>query len=229
MRILLTNDDGFDAAGLAALGSAAGSLGEVSLLAPASQQSYVGHRVSTASPLRLTELAPGEFHLDGTPADCVRVALRGLDQTFDWVLSGINHGGNLGADVYTSGTVAAAREAALLGVRAIAISQFHRRPHPEDWALSAALAKRAIQHIFAAPSSPGTYWNVNLPHPVFNPDSIPLVHCDIDPAPLDVAFTRHGEDFLYAGRYMARTASPGHDVEHCFGGAITITRICIAR
>ena len=229
MRILVTNDDGFDAQGLAALLSAAGDFGEVALLAPSSQQSYVGHRVSTLSPLRLTELAPGQFHLDGTPADCVRVALRGLDQSFDWVLSGINHGGNLGADVYTSGTVAAAREAALLGVPAIAISQFHRRPHLDDWPTSVALAKRALQQIFAAPPRQGSYWNVNLPHPVAAPQSVQLINCDIDPGPLDVAFTRQGEHFLYSGRYLARTATPGLDVENCFAGAITITRLSTGR
>jgi len=229
VRILVTNDDGFDAQGLAALLSAAGDFGEVALLAPSSQQSYVGHRVSTVTPLRLTELAPGQFHLDGTPADCVRVALRGLDQSFDWVLSGINHGGNLGADLYTSGTVAAAREAALLGVPAIAISQFHRRPHPDDWPTSVALAKRAIQQILAAPPRPGTYWNVNLPHPVADPQAVLLIDCDIDPGPLDVAFTRQGEHFLYSGRYLARAATPGLDVENCFAGAITITRLSTGR
>ena len=229
MRILVTNDDGFDAPGLAALQAAAGDFGEVTLFAPATQQSYVGHRVSTHTPLRLTELAPGQFHLEGTPADCVRVALRGLNQSFDWVLSGINHGGNLGADVYTSGTVAAAREAALLGVPAIAISQFHRRPHPDDWPTSIALAKRAIQKILAAPPNPGDYWNVNLPHPISQPHAVALIDCDIDPGPLDVAFTRQGEEFLYSGRYMARSASPGLDVDHCFAGAITITRFRTGR
>ena len=229
MRILITNDDGFDAPGLTALRTAAGDFGEVASLAPASQQSYVGHRVSTLTPLRLTELAPGQFHLDGTPADCVRVALRGLQQSFDWVLSDIHHGGNLGADVYTSGTVAAAREAALLGVPAIAISQFHRRPHPDDWPTSITLAKRAIQQILATPTHPGDYWNVNLPHPVADPHSVALIDCLIEPGPLDVAFSRLGDDFLYAGRYLDRAATPGYDVENCFAGSITITRFSSGR
>jgi 5'-nucleotidase len=226
LRILVTNDDGFDAPGIAALCSVAGEFGELITLAPATQQSYVGHRVSTGTPLVLTTLGPNQYHLAGTPADCVRVALRGLGERFDWVFSGINHGGNLGADVYTSGTVAAAREAALLGVPAIALSQFHRRPHPDDWVMSAALARRAIAHIVqehAAAPAVG-YWNVNLPHPVSDAGATAVVECPLDPGALDVTFAREGDEFLYAGRYMDRSCTPGFDVAQCFGGAITLTR-----
>lgn len=222
MRILVTNDDGFDAPGLEALCAVAGEFGEVTLLAPATQQSYVGHRVSTATPLALTTIGPRRYHLAGTPADCVRVALRGLEQQFDWVFSGINHGGNLGADVYTSGTVAAAREAWLLGVSAIALSQFHRRPHPDDWEMSARLARRAIRRILDDGTGRG-YWNVNLPHPVVDPAAVTIAECALDPGALDVAFARTGDEFLYAGRYMERHREPGCDVDFCFGGAITVT------
>ena len=225
MRILVTNDDGFDAPGIAALRQVAGEFGEVFLLAPATQQSYVGHRVSTATRLRLTSIGPQEFHLEGTPADCVRVALRGLGERFDWVFSGINHGGNLGADVYTSGTVAAAREAALLGVPAIALSQFHRRPHPDDWPMSMALARRAIESILSAGSPGASYWNINLPHPVTDLGSVEVCECPLDPGSLDVTFAREGDEFLYAGRYMDRSCVPGCDVALCFGGAITLTRL----
>jgi 5'-nucleotidase len=224
LRILVTNDDGFDAPGIGALREVAGEFGEVFTLAPATQQSYVGHRVSTATPLALTTLGPNHFSLAGTPADCVRVALRGLGERFDWVLSGINHGGNLGADVYTSGTVAAAREAALLGVPAIALSQFHRRPHPDDWEMSAALARQAIERILREQAAGVTYWNVNLPHPVRDPFAVALVECALDPGSLDVAFARQGDEFLYAGRYMDRSCVAGCDVDRCFGGAITLTR-----
>ena len=225
MRILVTNDDGFDAPGLEALCAVAGEFGEVTLLAPATQQSYVGHRVSTATPLALTELGPRRYHLAGTPADCVRVALRGLAEAFDWVFSGINHGGNLGADVYTSGTVAAAREAWLLGVPAIALSQFHRRPHPDDWEMSARLARRAIRRILEDAGRGTGYWNVNLPHPVVDPAAVAISECGLDPGALDVAFARTGNEFLYAGRYMERHRAPGCDVDQCFGGAITVTHL----
>lgn len=194
-------------------------------LSPATQQSYVGHRVSTATPLVLTTLGPNEFCLAGTPADCVRIALRGLGEKFDWIFSGINHGGNLGADVYTSGTVAAAREAYLLGVPAIALSQFHRRPYPDDWEMSAALARRAIEKILREASREAAYWNVNLPHPVVDPAGVDLLECSLDPGCLDVAFARQGDEFLYAGKYMERSCVAGCDVDQCFGGAITLTRL----
>ncbi len=139
MRLLLTNDDGWDAPGLAALKTLAAQLGEVYVLAPRDPHSYAGHRVTTEDPLELVETGPQQFSLSGTPADCVRVALVELFPAIDWVLSGINRGGNLGADIFTSGTVAAAREAALLGKRAIAISQYVQKGMPLDWNWSALI------------------------------------------------------------------------------------------
>ena len=111
MRILLTNDDGWDAPGLAALKTLAAELGEIHVLAPRDPQSYMSHRVTTDKPMHLVETSANQFHLEGTPADCVRAALREVICDVDWVLAGINRGGNLGADLFTSGTVAAAREA----------------------------------------------------------------------------------------------------------------------
>jgi len=114
-KILLTNDDGWDAPGLEALKVLATELGDVYVLAPRDPHSYAGHRVTTDTALYLTETAPRQLTLTGTPADCVRVALTAVFPEVDWVLAGINRGGNLGADLFSSGTVAAAREAALLG------------------------------------------------------------------------------------------------------------------
>src|SRR5262249_57858395 len=122
MKLLLTNDDGVFAPGLEALAEAAAELGEVLVVAPASHLSGCGHRVTTHGPIRVEQVAPGRVAVDGTPGDCVRVALHDLMPDADWVLSGINHGGNLGADVHHSGTVAAAREAVLHGRPAIALS-----------------------------------------------------------------------------------------------------------
>lgn len=227
MRILVTNDDGYTAEGLAALEEAAGEFGEVYLLAPAEQQSYVGHRVTTQVPLALRHLqedAPHRAHLDGTPADCVRIAIKALGWEPQLVLSGINHGGNLGADFYTSGTVAAAREAALHGVPAVALSQFIRRPHPVDWQMARQLAVRAIKAILAEPAVPGQYWSVNFPHPVMNAEAPPLVECALDPNPLDVTFAQEGNQFRYSGQYASRPALAGRDVATCFGGAIALTR-----
>src|SRR5437899_2952958 len=104
MRLLLTNDDGLHAPGLAALEEAAAGLGELFVVAPSDAFSGCGHRVTTDGPLRVRQLGPHRFAVDGTPADCVRLALHGLVPTPDRVLSGVNAGGNLGADVHHSGT-----------------------------------------------------------------------------------------------------------------------------
>ncbi len=92
MRILVTNDDGWDAEGLAVLKSVAARLGEVVVLAPRDPHSYAGHRVTEDSALHLAETAPGEFSLSGTPADCVRVGLTAVFEDIDWVLAGVNRG-----------------------------------------------------------------------------------------------------------------------------------------
>jgi len=163
-RILLTNDDGWDAPGLAALKAVAAEFGEVFVLAPLEPHSYAGHRVTEDSSILLAETAPGEFTLSGTPADCVRVALTSVFEDIDWVFSGINRGGNLGSDLFTSGTVAAAREAAFLGKPSIAISQYVKKGLPIDWTRSAELARSAIAELITQECEPKHYWNVNLPH-----------------------------------------------------------------
>src|SRR5436190_11792649 len=100
MRFLVTNDDGIDAPGLRALCDAAGQVGEVIVVAPTAALSGCSHRVTTSQPLRLLRHGEQRFAVDGTPADCVRVALHQLVHERIWILSGINAGGNLGADVY---------------------------------------------------------------------------------------------------------------------------------
>lgn len=225
-KILLTNDDGWDAPGLAALKQLAAQLGEVYVLAPQEPHSYAGHRVTTDAPLRLVETAPREFSLSGTPADCVRVALTELFPEIDCVLAGINRGGNLGADLFTSGTVAAAREAALLGKPAIAISQFIRKGLPLDWARSRALALPVLEKLLTQGCTVKSYWNVNLPH-LLDEEIAPVVACEPDDLPLDVRYRREGDHFHYAGSYPARLRTTGKDVEQCFAGALTISRLAL--
>ncbi|MGH9592228.1 MAG: 5'/3'-nucleotidase SurE, partial [Bryobacteraceae bacterium] len=164
MRILVTNDDGWDAQGLTALKSLAEQLGEVYVLAPRDQHSYAGHRVTTEGPLVLVETGPRQFHLSGTPVDCVRVGVVELFPEIDWVLAGINRGGNLGADIFLSGTVGAAREAALLGKRAIAISQYVQSGRPLDWDWARNLALPMVEQLMSERCPPKGYWNLNLPH-----------------------------------------------------------------
>jgi hypothetical protein len=107
MRVLVSNDDGVDAEGLAALRMAAKSIGRPFIVAPQECHSGGGHRVTTHGPIHLSQRAEACYAIDGTPADCVRVALDRLARKTDWILAGINHGGNLGADLYMSGTAAA--------------------------------------------------------------------------------------------------------------------------
>src|SRR5690348_6939518 len=126
MRILLTNDDGIDAPGLNALYQAAVLLGEAILVGPLEAHSGCSHRVTTGKPIRVERQGSNRFAVAGTPADCVRLALYDLVREVDWVLAGVNEGGNLGADVHHSGTVAAVREAVLHGRPGIALSQYHK-------------------------------------------------------------------------------------------------------
>ena len=226
LRLLITNDDGWDAPGLDALKSLAVHVGDVFVVAPRDPHSYAGHRVTTDVALHLVETGAQQFHLSGTPADCVRVALTSLLPDVDWVLSGINRGGNLGADIFTSGTVAAAREAALLGKPAIAISQYMRRGLPFDWKNAAEMALPVIEKLMAEKCPIKGYYNVNLPHlDAGEPSS--LVFCDPDNQPLDVRFDRDGQEFRFCGAYSTRARTPGRDVDHCFQGAITVSRLSL--
>ena len=101
--------------------------------------------------------------LDGTPADCVRVGLRVLKADADWVVAGVNNGANLGVDIYMSGTVAAAREAMLLGKRAMAFSQYRKSRTFDGWKKATRMAAATLAEILPRDVSPGTWWNVNFP------------------------------------------------------------------
>jgi 5'-nucleotidase len=142
------------------------------------------------------------------------------------VLSGINHGGNLGADVYYSGTVAAVREAVLHGWPGVALSHYRKRGVEFDWARAAGLAARVLRELLARPPVPGAFYNVNLPHlgPA-DPDP-EVVDCPLDPHPLPLSY-RHEDDggLQYNGDYQARRRAAGADVDVCFGGRVAVTLI----
>src|SRR6516165_1134684 len=164
MKLLLTNDDGIDAPGLAALAEAARRVGDCAVVAPVAGHSGCGHRVTTDEELAIVEHDPGRFAIEGTPADSVRVALHTLAPDADWVLAGINAGGNLGVDVWHSGTVAAVREAVLHGKRGIALSQYRRRDREFDWPRTTAWTVPLLRELLARPLESGAFWNVNLPN-----------------------------------------------------------------
>jgi len=159
--ILVSNDDGVHAAGIAALVKGLEDLGEVLVVAPAREQSAMSHAISLDRPLRKTEVRKGWFAIDGTPVDCVYLGLLHIaPRPPVLVISGINHGYNLGADVFYSGTVAAAVEGAIRGVPAFAISQSVREG---DFAGAARFA-HALAHAVIAKGLPAqTLLNVNIP------------------------------------------------------------------
>ncbi|MFZ2277396.1 MAG: 5'/3'-nucleotidase SurE [Prosthecobacter sp.] len=139
MHVLLTNDDGISAPGLQALENAMQQLGwNYTIVAPATEQSQCGHRVTTHQHLKVETLGENRHAVHGTPADCVRLALFALDLKPDLVLSGVNAGGNMGQDIVISGTVAAAREAAYHGFRSMALSHYLIRELTVDWQRTAA-------------------------------------------------------------------------------------------
>jgi 5'-nucleotidase len=227
MKLLLTNDDGIDAPGLAALEAAALPLGTAVVVAPADCHSGGGHRVTTHGPIRARETGAGRYAIHGTPADCVRVALHGLAPDAAWVLAGINAGGNLGADVYHSGTVAAVREAVLHGRPGVALSHYHRRGLPFDWPRASAWALPVLRDLLARPWRPGTFWNVNLPHLDPGSPEPPAVFCPLDSQPLPLSFRREGDLFHYDGDYHGRRRDPGADVDACFRGAVAVTLVAL--
>ena len=166
MRILLTNDDGFDAPGLKALFGAVRSLGEIAISAPDQQASATGHSISLNSPFKVISSPwPGAekaFRVSSTPADCVRIAvLRLLPWKPDLVISGINQGANYGSLILYSGTVAAAAEAALLGIPAIAVSLASHTY--KDFRASAQVTKKIAEWMTLKNRGLGTLLNVNVP------------------------------------------------------------------
>jgi 5'-nucleotidase len=225
--MVLTNDDGVEAPGLAALARAASPFGDALVVAPAEGQSGVGHQLTTHAPLRIERLGAQRIRVEGTPADCTRLALTELAPDAAWILSGINHGGNLGADLYTSGTVAAAREAALLGCRAIALSQYIARHRTVDWDVTTRRAERVLRLLLARPLEAGHFWNVNLPHPADDGSEPPIVFCPVDTRPHGVRYQREGDVFHYAGDYHDRPRQPGRDVDVCLGGRIAVTKVSL--
>jgi len=231
----VTNDDGIDADGIAALVAAAESLpgARVTVVAPALEQSQCGHRVTTREPLVVERRGVGRYAVSGTPADCVRVALFGLGLKPDLVLSGINHGGNMGQDLAISGTVAAVREAAYHGVPGMAFSHYLIRDLALDWARVTAWTQTLLAQLLQEKLAEGEFWNVNFPHLVAGETAIPeIVWTRPAKSPLGVAFARlepqdapDVTEFFYTASYADRPRDAGSDVEACFGGKIAIARL----
>ena len=162
-RILVTNDDGYRSEGIHALADALRAIGDVTVVAPIEEASAIGHALTLRRPLRLEAIADGTFAVDGTPTDCVNVAItqvfKGLP---DLVVSGINKGWNLGDDITYSGTVAGALEGALLGIPSIAVSLRATRG-AYDFSHAARAAASFADAVLRRPLPPRTFLNINVP------------------------------------------------------------------
>lgn len=245
MPLVLSNDDGVHAEGLATLHGVLSDIDECLVVAPAGPQSGVGHAVTTGTPMGIVEVGARRFGLDGTPADCVRVALGsrgafarrvleleppGADDDpaqAIWLVSGINHGANLGVDVYISGTAAAAREAAILGFPAIAISQYFGRHERPAWDHTAGRAREVLEELLERPPAPGSFWNVNLPHPVEGAADPEIVFCPLDPSPHAFEYETRDGHLHWVSDFHNRPRVKDHDIDVCMGGRIAVTAIPI--
>ncbi|MGH9340170.1 MAG: 5'/3'-nucleotidase SurE [Acidobacteriota bacterium] len=163
LLILLTNDDGARALGIIALKEELSALGEVVVVAPSEERSAVSHGLTIHHPIRVIELSGNHYALTGNPADCVIFAVRKLLRRMpDIVVSGINHGPNLGDDVLYSGTVAGAREAALYGIPSMAVSLAALQASP-DFKPAAGFVRQLIREFYPERFLAGTFLNVNVP------------------------------------------------------------------
>ena len=162
-RVLLTNDDGYQAAGLKALAEQLRTIAEVSIVAPSWERSGAAQSLTLRQPIVCHATGENEWAIDGTPADCVIVALHKLlAEPPDLVISGINHGANLGENVYYSGTVGAAREAVIHHVPGLAMSLCSKRGN-SDFVPSAKFARKAAELILKEGLPPQVLLNVNVP------------------------------------------------------------------
>lgn len=164
MQIMVTNDDGIAAPGIKALAEALTALGTVTVVAPDRERSAAGHSLTLHSPLRVFELREGWYAVDGTPTDCVNMGIHSLlQQPPDLVVSGINHGGNMGDDITYSGTVAAAMEANLMGIPALAVSLATYGPtdhFPDAARIAVQVARELLRNGLPA----DTFLNLNVPN-----------------------------------------------------------------
>jgi 5'-nucleotidase len=235
MKWLLTNDDGVFAPGILALFQAV-ETDQLCVIAPQSHQSGCGHQVTTHRPLLMQPVQDQQwanqnsglvYSVDGTPVDCVRVGHHHFSQELGFVLSGINDGANLGADIHISGTVAAVREAALLGLPGIALSQYRKGKVPIRWDIAILWTQRVLADLSHRTLPSHSFWNVNFPHPedfVYEPE---LVFCPASRKPLPIQFRQEGEHLYYHGNYADRAREVGSDVDVCFSGNIAITQITL--
>jgi 5'-nucleotidase len=224
-RILLTNDDGIHSQGLIKLEEALKEVGDVYVVAPASEMSGASHSLTLARPLRIRQIDERHWTVDGTPTDCVTLALNKIlpdAERPDICASGINHGGNLGDDATYSGTVAGALEATILGVPGIALSLVAREKF--DFTEAAKFGVTAVRKVLAEGLPEGTLLNINLPPGAIKgvrvtrqglKNARPVISEHIDP---------RGKAYFWIGEeYFPTSSAEGTDFQALEQGYVSVT------
>ena len=226
MRILLSNDDGYFAPGLAALAEGLASCGEITVVAPERDRSGASNSLTLDRPLQLARAHNGFLYVNGTPTDCVHMAVTGLlDFEPDIVVSGINNGSNMGDDTLYSGTVAAATEGYLLGIPAIAISLVSREfVHYET---AARVARELVERVSRSPFGDPVLLNVNVPdvpYEAIGGFEVTRLGRRHKAQPVVPGKNPRGETVYWVGPAGgAREAGPGTDFHALERGVVSIT------
>ena len=230
MRILLSNDDGYFAPGLQALHDALMPLGEITVMAPERDRSGASNSLTLDRPLSVRRAHNGFFYVNGTPTDCVHVAITGfLDQLPDIIVAGINLGANMGDDTIYSGTVAAATEGYLLGIPAIAVSLASKAG--AHFATAAEVAAHLVRRFGASPSKEPWLLNVNVPDIAFT-DLAGTVVTRLGKRhkaePVIKAITPRGETVYWVGAAgLAADSGAGTDFHAVAANKVSITPLQI--
>jgi 5'-nucleotidase len=227
--ILVSNDDGIHSDGLKALVDVLRPHGRIVVVAPDREQSAVSHALTLHRPLRIDQLDDDRWTVDGTPTDCVNLAINGiLRQRPALVISGINKGANLGDDVTYSGTVSAAMEGTLLGVPSIAVSQIGRGPY--DFTIAAGFAGELVARVLANPMPPDTLLNVNVPQFADGerPRGVALTRMGkrrYGDAVIEKVDPRGRKYYWIGGEELSFVEEEGTDFHAVSGGRISVTPI----
>jgi 5'-nucleotidase len=230
-RILVTNDDGINAPGLKVLERIAKSLSrDVWVVAPEMEQSAAAHSLTLRRPLQVRRISRRRFAIDGTPTDCVLLAVNHIMKRRkpDLVLSGVNRGGNLGEDVTYSGTIAAAMEATLLDIPAIAMSQVRQHGgHPVKWSTAETHGPEVVRRLAAIEWPQGVLMNVNYPNVVADAvTGIRVVRQGWREGDIAVveASDPVGRPYLWIGDFASdESVDPDTDLAAVMHGAISVT------
>lgn len=226
MRILLSNDDGYFAPGLAALAEGLAPLGEITVVAPERDRSGASNSLTLDRPLQLAKAHNGFLYVNGTPTDCVHMAVTGLlDFEPDIIVSGINSGSNMGDDTLYSGTVAAATEGYLLGIPAIAVSLVSREF--QHYATAARVARDLVERVTRAPFGVPVLLNVNVPdvpYEALQGTEVTRLGRRHKAQPVVAGKNPRGETVYWVGPAgAAREAGPGTDFNAVERGMVSVT------